>query len=464
MAEQGPIDHQSLVHRFATQASGLGVQIVDVAGNVSEVSFRLGQQEVLLKEISGQMGEFGSDSHRVAEVAADNLRVTEEAIREVGVSQKHLKESITSIETLATSVAGQADLLKNLQLALRNLVKVVDSIDGIAVQTNMLALNATIEAATAGAAGRGFLVVAQEVKNLAKESAKATRTITEKINALGAEAERLIQQTGKNVELARTVGEATTVFDGTFRAIGTTVKRIAGGSREISTRADAIDQRSQDLQAKVRSISEGAGQSSRNVRVIDDRLKVLLEAGEKLIGLTVEAGVETSDTPYVQEVLRRAEELTGMLQAAVDRGLLGEPALFDRNHVKLPGSNPVQYRTRYLDYFQKILPPILEEALKFSPKVTYCVAVDRDCYCPVHNRKYTQPQGLDPVWNATNCRQMRIYDDKVCQVAARSLDRFTVQTYRRDMGGGRITVIMDVSAPIQVNGQHWGALRLGYTV
>ena len=464
MAEQETIDQQSLVNRFASHARGLGVQIVDVAGNVSEVSFRLGQQELLLNEINGQMGDFGSDSHRVAEVAADNLRVTEEAIREVGVSQKRLKESVGTIEALAASVAGQADLLKNLQQALRNLVRVVDSIDGIAVQTNMLALNATIEAATAGEAGRGFLVVAHEVKSLAKESALATRTITEKINELGAEAERLIQQTGKNVELARSVGEAATVFDGTFRSIGATVQRIAGGSREISTRADAIDQRSQDLHEKVQSISEGVGQSTRNVKVIDDRLKNLLDTGEKLIGLTVEAGVETADTPFVLEVVRRAGEVTAVIQAAVDRGVLGEAALFDRARIKVPGSDPVQYRTRYLEFFQKALPAILEDALRFSPKVAYCVAVDQDGYCPVHNRKYSQPQGPDPVWNVNNCRQMRIYADKVCQAAARSQDRFIVQTYRRDLGGGRVSVIMDVSAPIEVNGQHWGALRLGYTV
>jgi len=464
MAEQESIDHQSLVNRFASHASGLGVQIVDVAGNVSEVAFRLGQQEVLLKEISGQVGEFGLDSHRVAEVAADNLRVTEEATREVGVSQKRLKESIGTIEALAASVAGQADLLKNLQQALRNLVKVVDSIDGIAVQTNMLALNATIEAATAGAAGRGFLVVASEVKSLAKESALAARTINEKIRDLGAEAERLIQQTGQNVALARSVGEAATVFDATFRSIGSTVNRIAGGTREISTKADAIDRRSEDLNDKVRSLSEGVGQSTSNVKVIDERLKVLLNAGEKLIGLTVEAGVETSDTPYVQEVARRAAEITARLQDAVNRGVLAEATLFDQTRVKVPGSDPVQYRTRYLELFQQVLPPILEEALRFNSKVVYCVAVDPDGYCPVHNRKFSQPQGPDPVWNMNNCRQMRIYDDKVCRTAARSLERFVVQTYRRDLGGGRISVIMDVSAPIHVNGRHWGALRLGYTV
>lgn len=100
--------------------------------------------------------------------------------------------------------------------------------------------------------------------------------------------------------------------------------------------------------------------------------------------------------------------------------------------------------------------------LAFSPKVVYCVAVDRNTFLPTHNRKFAKPQGKDPVWNAANSRNRRIFTDRTGKAAGRNRDRFLLQSYRRDMGGGKHALMKDLSAPIWVQGEHWGNFRIAY--
>jgi methyl-accepting chemotaxis protein len=77
--------------------------------------------------------------------------------------------------------------------------------------------------------------------------------------------------------------------------------------------------------------------------------------------------------------------------------------------------------------------------------------------------RVSQPQGDDPVWNAAHCRNRRIFGDRTGLTCGRNTEPFIVQTYRRDMGGGNFVMMKDASAPIWVNGRHWGGFRIGYT-
>ena len=92
----------------------------------------------------------------------------------------------------------------------------------------------------------------------------------------------------------------------------------------------------------------------------------------------------------------------------------------------------------------------------------FCAALDRNGFLPTHNLVYSKPQGDDPVWNAANCRNKRIFDDRAGITAARSTRPFVVQAYARDMGGGKIVMMQEVDAPLRIFGRHWGGLRTAY--
>jgi methyl-accepting chemotaxis protein len=108
------------------------------------------------------------------------------------------------------------------------------------------------------------------------------------------------------------------------------------------------------------------------------------------------------------------------------------------------------------------LPPLQEALLAGEPRVVFCAAIDRNGSIPTHNRKFSQPQGSDPVWNAANCRNRRIFNAHTGLAAGRNTRPFLLQTYRRDMGGGQFVLMRDVSAPIVVRDRHWGGFRIGY--
>jgi len=116
----------------------------------------------------------------------------------------------------------------------------------------------------------------------------------------------------------------------------------------------------------------------------------------------------------------------------------------------------------YTELFDRLLPPIQEAVLQKEQRIDFCVTVDRNGYLPTYNLKYSQPQRSgETAWNVANCRNRRIFDDFTGIAAARSRAPALVQTYRRDMGGGKFLLMKDVSAPVLVHGRHWGALRLG---
>jgi methyl-accepting chemotaxis protein len=95
--------------------------------------------------------------------------------------------------------------------------------------------------------------------------------------------------------------------------------------------------------------------------------------------------------------------------------------------------------------------------------MVFCAAVDRNGYLPVHNLVFSKPQRPgDPVWNAANARNRRIFDDRAGLGAARNTRPFLVQAYHRDMGGGVTVLMKEIDAPILVRGRHWGGFRTAY--
>jgi methyl-accepting chemotaxis protein len=175
------------------------------------------------------------------------------------------------------------------------------------------------------------------------------------------------------------------------------------------------------------------------------------------------AQVEATYKPRILLAQETARQVEMLIEQAVTHGTVSREAVFDTDYKLLPDTDPVQYGTAYLTVFERLLPSILEKVLASDPAVAFCLAIDRNGYIPVHNRLYSQPQRAgDPVWNAANARNKRIFDDRAGITAARSTRPFVVQAYARDMGGGKIVMMQEVDAPIRILGRHWGGLRTAY--
>ncbi|WP_227267956.1 hypothetical protein [Roseobacter weihaiensis] len=158
-----------------------------------------------------------------------------------------------------------------------------------------------------------------------------------------------------------------------------------------------------------------------------------------------------------------AQQVSDGMEQALQKGRMSLSRLFDCTYRPIPNTDPEQYITESTRLMDDIMPPIQEPALGINPRGLFCAAVDLNGYLPTHNKKFSHPPSDDPVWNTANCRNRPIFDDPVGLKAGRNTEPFLLQVYRRDMGGDAFKMMKDLSAPIAVQGRHWGGLRLAYS-
>jgi methyl-accepting chemotaxis protein len=174
-------------------------------------------------------------------------------------------------------------------------------------------------------------------------------------------------------------------------------------------------------------------------------------------------GSEAEYRPLITAAQNAARQVEFVLEQAVSDGSLTRDRLFDTDYRPIAGTDPLQYETDYLRVFEDLLPAIQEPLLASDDSMVFCLAIDRNGYIPVHNRKASHPQRPgDTVWNTANCRNKRIFDDRAGITAGRSTRPFVVQSYARDMGGGVTVMMREVDAPIRLFGRHWGGFRTAY--
>lgn len=174
---------------------------------------------------------------------------------------------------------------------------------------------------------------------------------------------------------------------------------------------------------------------------------------------------ETEHAPLIERAKSFAGEIQSAIAGEVAAKRLAGGDIFDTDYKPIPGSDPVQFTTRYLDSFDKALPAIFERYLRQDPKMVFCLAIDRNGYIPVHNLKVSQNQRPgDRAWNTANCRNRRIFDDRAGLLAGRNTRDYQIQTYNRDMGNGQHVQMKEVDVPLFIDGKHWGGVRMAYSL
>jgi methyl-accepting chemotaxis protein len=288
--------------------NGQMLKIIKQAADVTEqVKLRLDIQRVL-KEVGENSSALASASHEltavsqqmaanaeetaaqagVASAAADqvsrNVTTVATGAEEMGASIREIAKSAHEAAKVATTAVKVADKtnatvakLGESSAEIGNVIKVITS---IAQQTNLLALNATIEAARAGEAGKGFAVVANEVKELAKQTAKATEDISQKIEAIQTDtkgAVAAIEQIGTIInqinDIQNTIASAVEEQTATTGEISRNVAEAAKGSSEIAQNVTGVAQ-------AARGTTEGAS----DTRKAADELAKMAHDLQRLVG------------------------------------------------------------------------------------------------------------------------------------------------------------------------------------
>jgi methyl-accepting chemotaxis protein len=175
------------------------------------------------------------------------------------------------------------------------------------------------------------------------------------------------------------------------------------------------------------------------------------------------ATIPADNKEFIDLAIEAANRIARVFEDAIARNVIPQEQLFDNNYVPIPGTNSQQYRTRFLDFLDGVLPDIQEPLLARDPRLVFCIGIDRNVFIPVHNRVYSKPQRLDDSnWNIANARNRRIFDVRAGLASARMVRTYLLQTFARDMGNGVTVTMQEVAAAIRVNGKHWGGFRVAY--
>lgn len=198
----------------------------------------ISQQKIATEQGASSIQQMSETVHDVASHTTDAADVAQMAISEFNAGQVEVTKTQNSINALAAKVADASTVIDNLSANSRQIGTVLEVIQGIAEQTNLLALNAAIEAARAGEQGRGFAVVADEVRNLARRTQDSTREIQAVIEKMQSSTDKAVSvmtegqsQAQISVEQARRAGDS-------LNAINQSVQRISDMNTQIATAAE----------------------------------------------------------------------------------------------------------------------------------------------------------------------------------------------------------------------------------
>ncbi len=479
--------------KFTQSAQGIGAQVRDAGKLADLASTAASEARANVDRLRESSAAIGNVVNLIAQIARQTtllaLNSTIEAarageagrgfavvateVKALAVQTQSATEEITrKIEALQKDAAGSADAVHRISQAIEAIRPVFDNVNGAVAEQN----RTTGEISDNAASASHFIVSvgdsAAEIDSATKaaeahgesvaSAGKAVTTFAQKLKSRCAVLLRRGDQEGqrKNPPLPCHLRIELETPSGVIAA---PVYEISAEGILISGPEATQLPPNQSLKATL----EGVGAC--RIRLTDHSKAGAKARFEALNAELIEKiedrlwAIHEENTEFVTRAMEAGVELTKIFDRAVATGAISIDAMFDTNYVEIPGSNPVQYRTKFLDWTDRALPAFQEAFLAKDKRMTFCATVDRNGYLPVHNKIYSHPQRPgDVAWNTANSRNRRIFNDPAGLAAGHNQRAYLVQSYARDMGGGNTVMMREIDVPIRVQGRHWGGFRTAY--
>ena len=429
-----------------------------VAFAVRQLAGKLKSQVSAAEQIVSSAEVMIATERATSALSQQALGAASQARESSGAGLNVLNASIGLMHQLSERADNSRELIEALSQRSEDIQRVTAVIQSIASQTNLLALNAAIEAARAGEHGRGFAVVADEVRGLAGRTATATSEVGEMVVDIQQRTRQVVEQIR---QLSGDLGGGVAQVESTGRQLAS----IARLAVDVEVQVGEIAQGAQTNQEQLSSLFVAVEQMRSDLAVSDDQTRHLAQSA-----LHMEAQAETISErlaqvgldDYHQRIYDLAQEAAGQIAARfeqdIDQGRVSLSDLFDRTYQPIANTSPAKYQTRFDRYTDQTLPAIQEPLLKRHEGLVFAIACTQQGYVPTHNQVFSQPLTGDAAVDAVNNRTKRKFDDRTGIRCGSHQQAVLLQTYTRDTG----ELMHDLSVPIIVKGRHWGGLRLGY--
>jgi methyl-accepting chemotaxis protein len=479
--------------KFTHSAENIGSQVRD-AGELADQASAAAREASLnvdrLKESSAAIGNVVNLIAQIARqttllalnstieaaragAAGRGFAVVASEVKALAVQTQDATEEIKrKIDALQRDAAGSVDAVHRISQAIQAIRPVFDNVNGAVTEQNQTTSRMTDNVATASHFIASVGDSAAEIDNAAREAeahgehvADAGKAVTMYAHKLKSRCAVLL---GQDLHAARRKHER---LPCNLRIeIQTALRPITASVYEISLQAILIGgpeaealPLNQALNATIENIGAcriRTGERSK-AGVIADLETRTPEFTEKIEDKLW--SIRDENTEFVTRAMEAGAALTRIFENAIASGAISLADMFDTDYVEIPNTNPVQHRTRILDWADRLLPPFQEAFLARDPRMVFCAMIDRNGYLPVHNKIYSHPQRAgDVAWNTAHSRNRRIFNDQAGLAAGRNQSSYLIQSYARDMGNGKTVMMREIDVPVRVNGRHWGGFRTAY--
>ena len=429
-----------------------------VAFSVKQLAGKLQSQLDAAARIVSSAEVMIETEQATSQLSRQALGAASEAHRSSAEGRTVLAESINRMHQLSQRANDSRELIEALSQRSEEIQRVTLVIQSIASQTNLLALNAAIEAARAGEHGRGFAVVADEVRGLAGRTAQAT-------DEVGVMVADIQQRTAQVVEQIRQLSSDLGIGVEQVEHTGQHLENIARLAAGVEQQVSEIAQGAETNRVQLGSLFGAVEQMRSDLAVSDQQTRRLAEAAVQMEGQAEtisERLAEVGLDDYHQRVYDLAREGASQIAAQFERDIeqsrIGLDDLFDRHYQAIPNTSPAKFQTRFDRYTDQVLPAIQEPLLSRHEGLVFAIACTPQGYVPTHNKVFSQALTGDAQVDTVNNRTKRKFDDRTGIRCGSHEQAVLLQTYTRDTG----ELMHDLSVPIMVQGRHWGGLRLGY--
>ncbi|PSF06072.1 methyl-accepting chemotaxis protein [Marinobacter fuscus] len=449
---------RALIDTLSESADLNAISAAEVSFAADQVKRRLDQQVAETAQMADHARQILDTVRESSEQATDAATMALQN-REVSVEGRQaLLAAIESVRLVHQQSSENLALIQALNEKSGRIQGVTSTIHGIAEQTNLLALNAAIEAARAGEQGRGFAVVADEVRQLAGRTAQATSEAAQTLDEIQSDTRLIVTRIE---DLAQTVEAGLASVE----SVGGQLDQIRDQSDRVQqqvARIAEIDQANEHSLAQVftgiEAVRDHISESEHSVASLARQAATLMELAEVANAAFALNSEESYHRRFYDKAREGAARIGQLFEQALREQALTDAALFDKQRKPVPGTDPQQYASSFDRFTDRALPAIQEPINKSDDAIVFAIACAPDGYVPTHNQAFAHPPTGNREVDLVKSRSKRLFNDRTGIRCGSHTESMLLQTYRRDTG----EIMHDVSVPIFVNGKHWGGFRIGY--